>query len=1612
MNATNGTTAASPEGGNILSGENPIQVSLSDPLPLFIVQTIIILSLCYGVNMVLSRIRQPRVVSEVLSGIILGPSILGQIPGFNNIIFPPQSIPFLTLVANLGLVLFLFLVGLELDPKLILKRAKHALGISIAGLLIPFVLSCGAALLLYRDFEKPTTTTPAPPFGEFLLTCGVAMSLTAFPVLARILAEMQLMSTTVGFITVCAAAAGDILAWILLALLVSLINSTTPIMPLYVVLMAIAWCVILVYIVRPILLSLVRLTHSEEEPSQKMIAITLVIVLTSAFVTNIIGIHAIFGGFLVGLLIPHDSGFAEGLTRRLEDLVGVYFLPIFFTCSGLKTQVGLLNNGETWGLVIMVTSISCFGKMLGCTSAAKANGMTWREAFSIGFLMNCKGLVEYIILNIGHDAGVISDRVFVIMIAMCLILTMIATPFVGFLYPVSYQREMEVRREAERKLQALEPRKRKEEGSDPQSTKGGLFSSFKDKLRRRKSPKNLMVEKIPEVSGDHYEDLDGIRVDTTEHYTSPEDQALNAERQWRKKNSIMFCLDKTPNAPGVMTLLQLFSGTMPLNGQKHRFNSAREDREMQKADLDQNRERYQGVLQPSIDISNPSGNTRAEPTESSPEYEIGYSNVYAIRLLHISERTSAAMLTASRCMDRLYKDTVMMMVMAFAKLNSIPLKPLVAISTDTAQSTVAQDILDRAEDLNVGWIVYPWNSSHLSDLPTPAPTTPHSSGNGHPNPGITMSMVNTTMTANSTVSLPGTPAVVQEQSRLQPAGPSDKVIEAPRQFPYNVSIYFDHDESQKIASGGHVDLSQGGQSHRMSIASNTKVLSKLIPASADSNIATAVLVDRGLGLFGGVEHIVVLLLEGEDDYEALCLASCLARSTKCFVTILRISNTRGIHQSHGQQRTSHAHQHSIDRSMPPTPDGGARFPDGSSRIRNQPTDNLVPKDDNTLFKKFFPCKTPRQAGQSYQRKRSQQRNAALGRAEQDVVDDMADEVYQEEGVVALPFQEFSDAMQWARTCLTPQDLVIVGFDSNASMLQSSGPTTANGPFSAEKSRAPSMDGTGVDVPSSPPQPGSPPTILERRGINLSPPQKDNLLLPHPVSHDATQDTSSALTPAVGTPAPRASFEEERAARSRVVERSRSKGARSLRSLSRGRKAETPGAGSGQPQVHATPSPMTTCQVMLGLTADKMIQSCVVSSLLVVRSRWYSQRKVHDVGSPASGLSHFRLHTGSTGTSHHRVGSNDRNNHEGISDQTRQYHSLQQQHHARQHSKLSQELRQDIVMTNSTSAEKPREPDVAFVDMLDVDADVSKETGEDSIPWVSRDLVVPIRVFVAGVTSFIGPTAASRYTLRALVRSSEKAERDIRPLGIEPAIGSLDDSELLTREASNADVVLSFADANHLPSIKAILKGLQHRPRLADGCRRPIFIHTSGSALLLDGVYGNVVGMTVYRDDDYALIATIPPTAPNRDLDLEVVSPSLVGHVDTYIVSPPTIWGYDTGKPEGDAENRSGRKPLPKNEEAYYFAQQGEDISYGELGQDVANVFKELGVNNSGDVIATAREDASKYWPTNINYLLEGLGGNSRSRTARGREFLGWEPKHTDYKGYIAQEIRRQLDFQK
>jgi len=578
---------------------------------------VIIVGLCYLLHAVLRKLKQPRVISEVIAGIILGPSAMGRIPGFATTIFNPNSLSYLNLVSTIGLVLFLFLVGLELDPAMVLKRAKFAIGISFVGMALPLAVGAAVSYALYEELGPNTTVG----FSQFLLFCGVAMAITAFPVLARILAEQKLLTTKVGLITICAGAVGDIVAWILLALVVSIINSASKITPLYVVLLSIAWSLILVFCFRPMFTFMIRKTKSQDEPSQTMMAFTLAVVLISAFVTDIIGVHAIFGSFLVGLIIPNDTGFADGVTKRIEDLVSVIFLPIYFALSGLKTQVGLLDNARIWGMVVLTTAVACFGKIMGCSVAARIQGMEWRESFAIGFLMNCKGLVELIVLNIGYDAGVINARVFVIMVAMCLITTCMTTPAVSWIYPVHYQRAAAQRAAA----------KEKQKNGD---------------IERAISP----------------ETTDGT------------------------SKGFMLCLDKIHNLPAMMTFLEMLNHAIPKPESESTSQSS--------------------FTVPSSDDPLTHTTTNEEP--SGPK-------LLALRLLHLTDRSSSVLLAATERAEVLRRDALMTVFQAFAKLNSIFVRPKMTLSTDP--DDFAHSIYDEAVESGTGVIIIPWNSSSLPDPP-------------------------------------------------------------------------------------------------------------------------------------------------------------------------------------------------------------------------------------------------------------------------------------------------------------------------------------------------------------------------------------------------------------------------------------------------------------------------------------------------------------------------------------------------------------------------------------------------------------------------------------------------------------------------------------------------------------------------------------------------------------------------------------------------------------------------------------------------------------------------------------------------------------------------------
>ncbi|KAG0043000.1 hypothetical protein BGZ83_011948 [Gryganskiella cystojenkinii] len=313
----------------------------------------------------------------------------------------------------------------------------------------------------------------------------------------------------------------------------------------------------------------------------------------------------------------------------------------------------------------------------------------------------------------------------------------------------------------------------------------------------------------------------------------------------------------------------------------------------------------------------------------------------------------------------------------------------------------------------------------------------------------------------------------------------------------------------------------------------------------------------------------------------------------------------------------------------------------------------------------------------------------------------------------------------------------------------------------------------------------------------------------------------------------------------------------------------------------------------------------------------------------------------------------------------------------------------------------------------------------------------VRVLIIGATGYIGSTvtdlllkesAKSKRTFRALVRSPEKA-KDIRSLGIEPVLGSLDDFQLLEKEAAHADIVLSFADSDHPGSVQAILKGLQHRPRPENGRKRPILIHTSGAGVLLDEASGSYGSQTIYYDSDAAQLSTLGPKQPHRNVDLEIMSPKLNGQVDTYIVVPPIVWGFGTrpgslshnhvsimvesslkhkqALQEPQDESSSGGQSLvylPKNEDAYYFVQEGDDIQLGKVAEEIAKHFQQLGINDTGLVKETGPEEDAIYWELGMGGYLE---GNSRLRAMKAKEFLAWEPKYTDFKSYIGEEIEVQ-----
>ncbi|KAJ3374472.1 K(+)/H(+) antiporter [Allomyces arbusculus] len=410
-------------------GGNPF-ASTSNPLPLFLVQVIIVVLMTRVLSMILKYFRQPRVIAEVIGGILLGPSALGQIPGFTKALFPASSLGMFGLIANFGLVLYLFIVGLELDPRMVAINLRKSVAISVAGIVVPFGAGVAVSFALYETLMPADTKVP---FSSFFLFLGVAMSITAFPVLARILTETNLLTTRVGMTTISAAAVDDVVAWSMLALVIAIINASDSLTALYTFLVVLAFAAFMIFAVRPVLVKLIQRSATSSTLNEFLVFITFILIFASAMFTEVVGVHAIFGAFLVGVIIPHESGFAIALTEKVEDLVTIVLLPLYFALSGLKTRLGLLDTATTWGLLVLVLVTACAGKIVGCTTAARFTGLNWRDSIGVGILMNTKGLVELIVLNVGLDAGVISPRIHAICVLMAILTTLITTPVVTWM---------------------------------------------------------------------------------------------------------------------------------------------------------------------------------------------------------------------------------------------------------------------------------------------------------------------------------------------------------------------------------------------------------------------------------------------------------------------------------------------------------------------------------------------------------------------------------------------------------------------------------------------------------------------------------------------------------------------------------------------------------------------------------------------------------------------------------------------------------------------------------------------------------------------------------------------------------------------------------------------------------------------------------------------------------------------------------------------------------------------------------------------------------------------------------------------------------------------------
>jgi len=403
--------------------------NLKQPTSLLILQILVILLASRITAYVFSFIGQPAVMGETIGGILLGPSLLGLLaPSASHFLFPPDSLSRLQSLSQLGLIVYMFIVGMEIDLDKLRSKAAESLLIGHSGIVFPFAMGIGLSLFLYKEFCPPGVS-----FLPFALFIGVAMSITAFPVLARIVKEKKLNGTMVGIVSISAAAIEDVTAWSLLALIIAIAKSTSIATSVLSLLLVLLFIVIMFFVVRPLLKKYQGLLFNTSRSDIFGITFIIAVLLISSVTTDVLGVHAVFGAFITGLIMPSEIKTASPVKIKLEDFTSVVLLPIFFALTGLKTQFGLLNSGYLWGIFALVLLVAVAGKMGGVVVAARFSKISWHESMVLGVLMNTRGLMELIALNIGYDLGVISGPVFTLLVLMAIVTTFMTGPLLNLI---------------------------------------------------------------------------------------------------------------------------------------------------------------------------------------------------------------------------------------------------------------------------------------------------------------------------------------------------------------------------------------------------------------------------------------------------------------------------------------------------------------------------------------------------------------------------------------------------------------------------------------------------------------------------------------------------------------------------------------------------------------------------------------------------------------------------------------------------------------------------------------------------------------------------------------------------------------------------------------------------------------------------------------------------------------------------------------------------------------------------------------------------------------------------------------------------------------------------